>query len=216
MEQWRSVSVGTDRLATWLTGFAQRHGPPQATLASGALHMLAPDGAEAILSSRWPLALPNDANDPVSTFVTAATLPRRVGILLVRRERHAVGIAEGTTVTSARVGRHYVQGRTKAGGWSQQRYARRRENQANQAYEKAAADVVDLLEPEAASLEGIITGGDARGLEAVLSDSRLKRVDALTRRVPLPRLEVNDPTRAALVEFAARYAAITVRLNPLA
>ena len=73
-----------------------------------------------------------------------------------------------------------------------------------------------MLEPEAASLEGLLQGGDAAGLDAVLADPRLVRTAALARRIPLPRLEVGDPTREALAAFPARYAAVTVRLNQLA
>ena len=80
----------------------------------------------------------------------------------------------------------------------------------------AADDAAQVLESEAASLEGLLRGGDAAGLDAVLADPRLVRTAALARRIPLPRLEVGDPTREALAAFPARYAAVTVRLNQLA
>lgn len=174
----------------------------------------APDGAVAILATRWP-ELP-DPDDPVGSLTATALRPRRLGVLLVRRERHAVGVAENRTLVAASIGRHYVQGRTKAGGWSQQRYARRRDNQARKAYTAAAADVAELLEPIAGTLDGLLRGGDAHGLEAVLADSRLPRTAALAARVDLPRLEVGAPDRDALSAFPARYAAVAVRLNPLA
>ena len=214
MDEWRTVTVAPERLVRWLEGFGVRHGRPEARLDGATLTLVAPDGAVAALTTRWPEMPAGD--DPVATFVALATRPRRVGVLLVRRERHAVGLADGGVVVTVRAGRHYVQGRTKAGGWSQQRYARRRDNQARHAYAAAADDGAQVLEPEAASLEGLLQGGDAAGLDAVLADPRLVRTAALARRIPLPRLEVGDPTREALAAFPARYAAVTVRLNQLA
>ena len=214
MDEWRTVTVAPERLVRWLEGFGVRHGRPEARLDGATLTLVAPDGAVAALTTRWPEVPAGD--DPVATFVALATRPRRVGVLLVRRERHAVGLADGGVVVTVRAGRHYVQGRTKAGGWSQQRYARRRDNQARHAYAAAADDGAQVLEPEAASLEGLLRGGDAAGLDAVLADPRLVRTAALARRIPLPRLEVGDPTREALAAFPARYAAVTVRLNQLA
>ena len=141
---------------------------------------------------------------------------RRYGVLLVRRERHAVAVVDGTAISAARVGRHYVQGRTKAGGWSQQRFARRRDNQAKHAYAAAASDVAMLLEPVARDLVGLVTGGDASGVAAVLADMRVPRTAALHGRHDLPRLAVGDPTREALADVILRQGAITVRLNSLA
>jgi len=42
-----------------------------------------------------------------------------------------IGVASGDRLTAHKVGTRYVQSRTAAGGWSQQRFARRRTNQAD-------------------------------------------------------------------------------------
>ena len=95
---------------------------------------------------------------------------------------------------SSKVGHGYVQGRTKAGGWSQQRFARRRSNQADRAYAAAAEAAYAVLGPVAADLEAVVGGGDRSGVEAVLADPRLAPLRArLTGRVlptPDPRLDV--------------------------
>ena len=70
---------------------------------------------------------------------------RRVGVLLVRRAGFAVGVFEGATLVASKVDSTYVQGTTKAGGWSQQRYARRRANQASAAFAEAADVAVRVL-----------------------------------------------------------------------
>ena len=56
--------------------------------------------------------------------------PRDWGVLLVRKGGFAVARLAGSEVVASKVGQRHVQGRTKAGGQSQQRFARRRENQA--------------------------------------------------------------------------------------
>ena len=80
--------------------------------------------------------------------------PRRVGVLLVRRGGYAAGVFAGTTLESSKVGSSYVQGTTKAGGWSQQRFARRRANQASAAFAEAADVAVRILGAAAARRGG--------------------------------------------------------------
>ena len=65
-------------------------------------------------------------------LATWAEPPHRTGLVLVRRGGYAVGVAAGERLTASKVGTRYVQSRTAAGGWSQQRYARRRVNQADE------------------------------------------------------------------------------------
>ena len=99
------MTVAPERLVRWLEGFGVRHGRPEARLDGATLTLVAPDGAVAALTTRWPEMPAGD--DPVATFVALATRPRRVGVLLVRRERHAVGLADGGVVVTVRAGRHY-------------------------------------------------------------------------------------------------------------
>jgi hypothetical protein len=103
----------------------------------------------------------------------------------------------------------YVQGRTAAGGWSQQRFARRRENQARAAAGDAADLVARLLLPRAAELAALVAGGDRRAVDAVLADPRLAPVAAL--RVER-FLEVPEP-KLAVLEAAVRQArSVRIRL----
>ncbi len=82
-----------------------------------------------------------------------------------------------------------MQGRTKAGGQSQQRFARRRDNQARVAYEAAAEHAARILD----GVPLVVTGGDHAAVEAVLSDRRL--ADVASYR---PFLAVPDPRRSVL------------------
>jgi len=103
-----------------------------------------------------------------------------------------------------------VQGRTKAGGQSQQRFARRRDNQARQAYEAAAEHAHRLLVAEASSLSALVCGGDRQAVEQVLADPRLAAVAAL--RVD-PWLAVPDPRRAVLEQAVVDGSSVSVTVT---
>jgi hypothetical protein len=95
-----------------------------------------------------------------------------------------------------------VQGRTKAGGQSQQRFARRRDNQARQAYEAAAGHAARVLGPGRLP---VVTGGDHTAVDEVLADARLRRVTVVG-----PWLAVPDPRRAVLDAAIADATAVVV------
>ena len=74
-------------------------------------------------------------------IVAHATADRTVGVLLVRLGGYAVGVFTGSPprLVDSKTGSRLVHGRSAAGGWSQHRFARRRENQVATAL-RAAAD----------------------------------------------------------------------------
>jgi hypothetical protein len=180
------VDVDPERLARWLDGFAERHGEVAVTPTPDGLAITAADGevAECHL-------LVGGAAD-IDGLVSAAREPRRLGLLLVRRGGYAVGVAAGTQLVTSKVGSRYVQSRTAAGGWSQQRFARRRENQARAAAGDTADVVARLLLPE--KLDALVAGGDRRLVDDVLADPRLAPLRALRVErfldVPDPKLTV--------------------------
>ena len=71
-----------------------------------------------------------------------------------------MGVASGGRLTS-KVGSRYVQSRTAAGGWSQQRFARRREGQAKELVRGAAAAVRPLTGTRRRG--ATVLGGDCAG-----------------------------------------------------
>ena len=174
----RWVEVDPTRVARWVEGFADRHGPPTTTVQEHRLLLAAPDGATAELHP--PPGVP--ASTDVPGFVAAAATPRRLGLLLARKGAVAVGVAAGEELVVSKVDTRYVQGRTAAGGWSQQRFARRRDNQAKAALGDAVELAVRLLLPEAATLSALVCGGDRRAVDTVLADRRLAPLAALRAR----------------------------------
>ena len=209
----RIVTIERSRLPRWLENFAGRHGDLAATMQDSALLVAAPDGAEARLRTPFLPHDPPPESDPATTFVDHVLTDRTIGALLVRRGGYAVGVFSGTRLIRHKVGSSHVQGRTKAGGWSQQRYARRRGNQARQVYERAAAAAEMILLPVRDELVAVATGGDRAGVEAVLDFPSLQGVHALA----VPRIyPTEDPRLKVLEAFPEQFLAIEIELNDLA
>ena len=180
--------VPRDRFERWVLNFRGRHGVTGLQVADGALTGAASDGSTFV--ARLPfgaayVGLPDDA-----AFALEIAPPPRWGVLLVRKGGFAVARLAGDTVEESKVGQRHVQGRTKAGGQSQQRFARRRDNQARQAYEAAADHAARIL--GGAGLP-VATGGDHVAVEEVLADPRLRDVHVIE-----PWLAVPDPRRGVL------------------
>jgi hypothetical protein len=115
--------------------------------------------------------------------------------LLVRRGGYACVVVDGDRVSASKIGSRHVQGRTAAGGWSQQRFARRREGQAQVLVDSATEVAVRVLLPAGAG-DALVTGGDRPLIEQVLADPRLEPLTRLRRG---PHLDVGDP-KAELVQ----------------
>ena len=197
----RWVEVPPERLARWIEGFGARHGGFTASADARVVLLRGADGAVAECHVPFP---PLDGD-----LVEHTARERRVGVLLVRLGGHACGVFEGEELIAAKAGARPVQGRTAAGGWSQRRYARRREGQAREALRAAADTAAALLTPRAAGLDAVVCGGDRRAVDALRADRRLDAVFALETgaflTVPAPRL-------AVLREPPRRFRAVRVRL----
>lgn len=125
-------------------------------------------------------------------LVAHALLERTVGVLLVRLGGHAAGVFAGGELVASKVGSRPVHGRNAAGGWSQQRFARRREGQVAVALGSAADVAVRVLLDR--PLDAVVVGGDRTAVDAVLADRRLAPLRPLVTgrllAVPDPRLVV--------------------------
>jgi hypothetical protein len=206
----RRVSVPPARLARWLDGFSQRHGRTTATAEPTQVRLVAADGARAWLSVPFPPLAASD-DDPRAALLAHVAQPRTIGVLLVRRRAHAVGIFIAGELVASKVGSSYVQGTTRAGGWSQQRFARRRANQAQAAFARAADACAGLLLPRAGELDALVCGGDRAAVEAVLADPRLAPLAGVPRG---PFLTVPDPRLHVLQRTPEQFRAVAIELDP--
>jgi hypothetical protein len=201
----RWVEVAPERLATWIEGFTERHGATTHRVAGGVLELRAADLAEAYCQPPPGTR----AADDLDGFIAAARADRRLGLLLARKSAVAVGIADGAKLTVSKVDSHYVQSRTAAGGWSQQRFARRRDNQAKAAAGDAADIALRLLVPPVRTLAALVTGGDRRTIDTILADRRLEPL--LARRADR-FLDVPEPRLAVLQHAVAAARAVRIRV----
>ena len=205
------MRVAPDRLDGWLDRFAERHGAIEVDRDRATIRIQATDGATAVIAVPFP-PLP-ESGAALLNLVQHAQRDRRIGAVLVRRGGWAVGVFIGSELIDSKVGRPYVQGQTKAGGWSQQRYARRRGQQATQAYATVADAVARILLPRLTDLEAVVAGGDRAGIDAVLADARLRPIrDKLTG----PVLPTPDPRLRVLQAFPDQFRAVPITLNELA
>jgi hypothetical protein len=204
----RVLGVAPERLGRWLDGVAARHGSftEVTRTGDGAVAVTCDDGTT--LTLRAPFAwTPGPAL--LTSLTAAARQPRRAAVLLVRRGRWATGVFDGADLVVSKVDTRLVQGRSAAGGWSQQRFARRRANQADAVVGAAVETAVRVLLPHAGDVEALFTGGDRAMVEAVLADPRLARLAALRRE---PSLEVGEPTKEVLLTTPAQFRAVRVHL----
>jgi hypothetical protein len=198
-----TVSIPAERLERWVLNFNGRHGTTGLGVVSGALTGAAADGSR--FTARLPFAASYDGLPDAAAFASAVGVPERWGVLLVRKGGFAVARMTGHTFAESKVGQRHVQGRTKAGGQSQQRFARRRDNQARQAFEAAADHAARILEGLGRGGAPLVTGGDHAAVDEVLEDPRLTGLVVVE-----PWLAVPDPRRAILEQAVRDACAVRI------
>lgn len=194
----RVAFVSGARLPGWVDRFTASHGALSEEETDAGLELRAADGAVAVLRAPWPVdGRPGSGRDAVSRLASLAGQPRSLGAVLVRRGGYSVAVVSGGTVLASKTGTRHVQSRTAAGGWSQQRFARRRANQADALVEAVAEHAARIFAEH--RVEYLAPGGDRTLAEQVLAEPVLKRYAGLTR---LAFLDVPDP-RATILKKAA-------------
>ena len=228
---FRRIEVAPQRLSGWIGAFADRHGAVSAESDGATATFRAADGAAAECQIPFPPIAPTSTDassvptstDPSSVpasdavrlaqqIAAHAMTDRIVAVLLVRLGGYAAGVFTGAdpTLTASKVGSRLVHGRSAAGGTSQQRFARRRENQAHQALAAAADTAAAVFGPYADRLDAVVLGGDRRGIAGLRNDVRLAPYFALAVDT---FLTVPDPRLAVLKEAPRRYRAIRIKLT---
>ncbi|MCH7230097.1 hypothetical protein L0U85_04365 [Glycomyces sp. L485] len=205
----RIVEVEPERLPRWVERFAERNGGIAAHHAEGdAWTIESNDGTAA--SVRWALAagipaewlLTGEPDEVAGRLREYALEPRRLGVLLARKGAYSVGIVVDGRIEASKTDTAYVQGKTKAGGQSQQRFARRREGQAKAAGKRAVEASAAVLAD--ADLDAVVTGGV---VDAILEDPRLKH---LTPAVHIG--DITEPRQHLLREIAYRAVSFEIHL----
>jgi hypothetical protein len=204
----RRLGVAPERLGRWLDGVAERHGAfTDVVLDGDVVRVTCADSTTVALRAPFEWT-PGSAL--LTSFTTAAREPRRAAVLLVRRGRWAVGVFHGAELVVSKVDARQVQGRTAAGGWSQQRFARRRGHQTDAVVASAADTAARVLLPHADEVVALFTGGDRGLVDEVLADPRLRPLAALRRD---SHLDVGEPTKAVLLGTPTQFRAVDVHIT---
>lgn len=221
----RWLDVAPARFPGWIAEFARRHGadaldsPLTVALTGENVTFTAPDDAVAECHPPFPpvRGLGDAAIVPAAATAEAiaahALRPRTVGVLLVRLGGHAVGVFTGSPprLASFKTGSRLVHGRSAAGGWSQHRFARRREKQVSEALQAAANAAADVFGRCGTSrLDAVVLGGDKRAMAGLREDPRLAPYMTIaTDRF----LTVPDPKRTVLEDAPRLFLAVKIRLT---
>ena len=198
----RVIEVDPERLDRWLAGFTERHGPVEVN----------PRGHRG-----WRRRSGREAADGASVVATPFAYDP-LGLILVRRGGYAAGLALAGMLTVAKVGSRHVQSRTAAGGWSQQRFARRRGKQTDELVDAVVRHARRILlrddespRQDAEELpQGLVVGGDRTLVREVLQAPALRAL----RGLPMRELyDLPDPRRDVLETALGRGRAYRVTLT---
>ncbi|WP_028278634.1 acVLRF1 family peptidyl-tRNA hydrolase [Arthrobacter sp. H5] len=203
----RQVLVPPERLEGWVRRFGERNGPFDVENGPDGVTLTAENGCTAMLTPPWP-GDDGPVSDPLGALLSNAAAPRVIGLLLIRRGGYAVGVAAGGTLTASKTGTKYVQSRTAAGGWSQQRFARRRSNQADALVDAAVSKAAEIFAGH--SIDSIQLGGDRTLTTNALGSDLLANYAQVTK---LPFLVVPDPRLAVLRQAAVDARSIRVDIT---
>jgi Actinobacteria/chloroflexi VLRF1 release factor len=241
----RWVDVTPERFPGWVASFARRHGTDgedeslTVAMTGETVIFTAPDGAVAECHPPFPPLADNskkraapepgdaeqagdaggadEARLAAEAVAAHARRPRTVGVLLVRLGGYAAGVFTGypPALADAKTGSRLVHGRSAAGGWSQHRFARRREKQVSEALQAAATAAADVFGRRSGgrpgeNLDAVVLGGDKRAMAELRQDPRLAPYLAIaTDRF----LTVPDPKRAVLEATPRLFLAVRIRLT---
>jgi hypothetical protein len=225
----RWVEVQPARFVSWMDEFRRRHGDagvPVMNEAGAVVIVHAGDGTVAECHVPFPPLPAITARSwaaVAETVAVHALAERTVGVLLARLGGYAVGVFASSPsggspsggspsggsprLIASKTGSRPVHGRSAAGGWSQQRFARRREKQASEAMQ-AAADAAATIFKDVC-LDAVVLGGDRRAIAALAEDPRLK--DYLAKATDR-FLTVPDPKLAVLRDTPRAFGAIRIRI----
>ncbi len=188
----RVVRVPWNRLGGWIQRYESRHLGTDWAVTPTLVTATSADGS----TVSFDVPLPPLAEPTMPALLDHLDRDWHIAVVLVRRGGFAVARLVGDEVVESKVGQRHVQGRTKAGGWSQHRFARRRDNQARAAFDAAAGYVLTLLVPHARALDLLVSGGDQKAAAAVLEMPELSPLRTVSCQwlagLPDPRRSVLD------------------------
>ena len=120
----------------------------------------------------------------------------KIGIVLIRLGRYAIGVLEGDRLVASKTGTRHVKNRHRAGGSSQRRFERSRERLVRELFDKTCRVAQDILSPHFESLDHVLLGGDKIVVRRFVD--RCSYLKKLEDRTLARRLLVDQPNQRAL------------------
>jgi len=132
----------------------------------------------------------------------------KVALILVRLGAYAIGVCQGESLVSSKVGTGLVHGRHKKGGSSQQRFQRHREKQIESFLDRVCYHIQEQLEAPARALDYLVYGG---AWTTILSlQKRCPFLAQFDKRTLPPLLDTPEPRRAVLEKAVGRIWSSTI------
>ena len=120
----------------------------------------------------------------------------KVALILLRLDAYAIGVFQGETLLSSKVGTGLVHSRHRQGGSSAHRFERHREKQMESFFTRVCSHVRERLEPYLKQLDYVIYGGERHTL--LTFRKQCEFVQQFDDRVLGTTLNVREPKQATL------------------
>lgn len=120
----------------------------------------------------------------------------KIALVLVRLGAYAIGLCQGESLISSKVGTGLVHGRHKKGGSSQHRFERHREKQIEYFLTRVCIHAREHLEPGARTVDYMVYGGARTTI--LLLQKRCPFLGQFDHRTLPPLLDIPDPRQAVL------------------
>jgi peptide subunit release factor 1 (eRF1) len=132
----------------------------------------------------------------------------RIALILIRLGAYAIGLYEGESLITSKVGTGLIHGRHKKGGSSQQRFARHREKQIEYFLTRVCGHIREHLEPHASTVDFVVYGGAWTTI--TLLRKRCPFLARFDNDILPPLLDIPDPRQAVLEKAIGRVWATSV------
>jgi hypothetical protein len=132
----------------------------------------------------------------------------RVALILIRLGAYAIGLAEGESLVTSKVGTGLIHGRHKKGGSSQQRFRRHREKQTEYFLTRVCGHIQERFKPHAPTLDFVVYGGAQTTI--LLLQKQCPFLARLEGAILPPLLDIPEPRQAVLEKAVRRVWASSV------
>ncbi len=126
----------------------------------------------------------------------------RIALILVRLGAYAIGLCQGESLITSKVGTGLVHGRHRQGGSSAQRFRLHREKQIESFLNRVCTHIQEHLESQARAVDYVVYGGARTTI--LLLQKRCSFLNQFDNRILPPLLDIPEPRQAVLETAVGR------------